>query len=176
MFLPILLFVSVLKFSASTDYKAVEELDLTKYVGKWYQVYEDRFNHLFQGDGTCATAEYTLNNNTVSVLNQQLNRNGKYDSITGSAYYKDGDCCGYLTVILEGTPEAPYWVLGLGPLVDGYYDYSIVSDNKALSLFVLARDVERYYKLYDDNVLNILNDFGFNKKYNTPMIMDQSKC
>ena len=31
--------------TAASDYKAVDELDLTKYVGKWYEVYQDRFNY-----------------------------------------------------------------------------------------------------------------------------------
>ena len=35
------------------DYKAVDELDLTKYMGKWYQVYGDKFNRIFQGNGRC---------------------------------------------------------------------------------------------------------------------------
>jgi lipocalin len=100
----------------------------------------------------------------------------EYDSIAGSAFYKDDNCCGYLTVILEGAPQAPYWVLELGPVVDDLYDYSIVSDDKALSLFVLTRDVERYYKLYDEQVLESLNDFGFTKSINSPVVMNQTDC
>ena len=100
----------------------------------------------------------------------------EYDNIDGYAYYKDDDCCGYLTVKLDGTPEAPYWVLELGPIVDDLYDYSIISDNKALSLFVLTRDVDRFYKLYDTQVLESLNDFGFTRSINTPKTMNQTDC
>ena len=64
------------------------------------------------------------------MLNKQITNN-QYDSITGIAYYDNDDCCGYLTVQLEGTPEAPYWVLEVGPIVNDYYDYAIVSDNFA---------------------------------------------
>ena len=78
--------------------------------------------------------------------------------------------------MLDGTPEAPYWVLELGPVVDDYYDYSIVSDNKGLSLYVLARDVDRFYKLYNDDVLNSLEEFGFTKFYNSPLVMNQTDC
>ena len=159
------------------DYKAVDELNLENYMGKWFQVYQDNFNKLFQGNGRCSTAEYSiLNDNTVSVFNQQINMKNEYDSIDGYAYYKDGDCCGYLTVKLNGTPEAPYWVLELGPIVDGLYDYSIISDDKALSLFVLTRDVDRFYKLYDTQVLQSLQEFGFTKSVNSPKTMNQTDC
>lgn len=169
--------LSIISCSFSKEYVAVDELDLNKYIGTWYQVYQDKFNQLFQGDGTCSTAKYQLTDDgKVSVINSQYNEDGNYDEILGYAYYKDQDCCGYLTVHLDGTPEAPYWVLELGPIVDNYYDYSIVSDNKGYSLYVLARDVERFYKYYDDDVLNSLDEFGFTKKYNKPLIMNQTDC
>ena len=74
-------------------------------------------------------------------MNKQLSNKDEKESITGYAYYSDGDCCGYLTVQLEDLSPAPYWVLELGPVVDDSYDYAIVSDNFAFSLFVLARNV-----------------------------------
>lgn len=169
-------FLIFLSISLATEYKAVEELDLTKYTGKWYEVYQDNFNLLFQNVGKCSTATYHLtDDNKVSVFNQQITNN-EYDTITGFAYYKDNDCCGYLTVQLKGTPEAPYWVLELGPIFDDLYDYSIVSDDKGLSLFVLARDVDRFFKLYNEQVLASLKDLGFSKKYNSPKIMNQTDC
>jgi len=173
----IYLLLCIFYYCCGKEYKAVDNLDLEQYVGKWYQVYQDNFNKLFQGIGRCATAEYNIvDTNNISVYNQQINKKNEYDSISGSAYYKDGDCCGYLSVTLDGAPEAPYWVLELGPVVDGLYDYSIVSDDKALSLFVLTRNVENFYKLYDDDVLLSLKEFGFTKSYNTPFIMNQTDC
>jgi hypothetical protein len=77
---------------------------------------------------------------------------------------------------LDGTSDAPYWVLELGPIINGLYDYSIVSDNMGLSLFVLTRDVDRFYELYDNIVLKSLNEFGFNKAFNTPLVMNQTDC
>lgn len=171
-----ILFALQFFYCFSKEYKAVDELDLTKYDGLWYQVYGDNFNKLFQGNGKCSTAQYKLIDNEVSVLNSQIDENNEVDEITGYAYYKDEDCCGYLTVLLDGTPEAPYWVLELGPIVNEKYDYSIVSDNKALSLYVLTRDVNRFYQSYDTIVLDSLEDFGFNKRYNEPIVMNQTDC
>ena len=132
----------------SNEYKAVDELDLPSYMGKWYEVYQDNFNKLFQGIGKCSTATYKIvDDNMVSVFNKQIDQQNKVDQITGYAYYKDDDYGGYLTVKLKDLPEAPYWVLELGPIVNDLYDYSIVSDDKALSLFVLTRDVDRFIKI-----------------------------
>jgi len=172
-FLPLLcLFIPVLCYAN----KAVSELNLENYIGKWYEVYQDNFNKVFQGNGICSTADYSLmENGKVSVLNSQV-LNGETDSIAGYAYYKEDDCCGYLTVKLNNIPEAPYWVLELGPIVNGLYDYSIVSDDKNLSLFVLTRDVDRFYKLYNDDVLKSLKTLGFTKAYNKPLTMNQTSC
>jgi len=174
----IVVILSLLFFSTSAkEYQAVNELDLNKYIGKWYETYGNNFDKIFQGTSTCSTANYELlDNGKVSVLNKQLDKNNNLDEITGYAYYKDGDGGGYLTVSLKGTPEAPYWVLELGPIYEDYYDYAIVSDDKSLSLFVLTRNVDRFYKLYNEIVLESLKDFGFSKKYNSPQTMNQTDC
>lgn len=77
---------------------------------------------------------------------------------------------------MNGTPEAPYWVIETGPVIDELYDYAIVSDDKRLSLYVLTRNVTRFYSDYDEDVLYSLDTFGFSKKYNSPITMDQSNC
>ena len=171
----IILVILLITFSTlySKEYKAVDELDLNKYVGSWYEVYGDNFDKTFQGNGKCVKAFYKLNDYNVSVLNTQLDKNDNSDSITGFAYYKEGDTGGYLTVQLKDLPEAPYWIIELGPIYNDMYDYAIVSDNAKLSLFVLTRNVSRFYKEYDETVLNSLEDFGFNKLYNKPLEINQ---
>jgi lipocalin len=159
------------------EYKAVDELNIPKYMGRWHQVYGDNFNKVFQGDGRCSTADYILqDDNTVYVLNKQIDPDNSIDKISGTAFYKDDDCCGYLTVKLDDKHDAPYWVLKLGPIVNDLYDYSIVSDDKAISLFVLARNVDRFYKDYNDIVLESLKELDFTKKYNMPVKMNQTEC
>lgn len=159
-------------------YTYVSELNLTQYDGVWFEVYEDLFDETFQKGGRCVTAEYALlENGTVGVLNTEILPNGTESSITGSAYYKEGNEGGELTVDLVGTPApAPYWVIELGPIVDDNYDYAIVSDNLRISLFVLARDVDRFFDRYKDNVLNSVENMGFSRKYNMPILVNQSSC
>jgi lipocalin len=119
----------------ANDYKPVSELDLNLYQGKWYQVYGDNFDKVFEKDGRCIQADYQIiDSNNVSVLNTQLNSKNQVENITGYAYYTDDHTGGELTVQLDGQGEAPYWVIELGPVVDNQYDYSIVSDNFKISL------------------------------------------
>lgn len=163
----------------TSSYTYVDELNLEEYDGTWYEVYKDILDETFQKGGSCVKAEYTLlNNNTrVGVVNTEILPNGTYDSIEGYAFYEEDNEGGELTVYLEGAPTlAPYWVIELGPIFNDKYDYAIVSDDKQITLFVLARDIDRFFKLYDDNVLQSLEDFGFTSKYNKPKKVNQTYC
>ena len=157
------------------SYKPVDTLNLSQYVGLWYEIYGDRFDRAFQGFGTCITAEYTIKNeNNVSVLNREIRKNGTVDTIEGYAFYENNCTGGDLTVYLEGTPStSPYWVLELGPVVNDEYDYAIVSDDNQLSLFVLVRNVTNFFELYNDDVMDTLVEMGFTKKINEPMLIEQ---
>jgi len=147
----------------------VQTLDLEKYQGRWYQIYGNNFDQLFEKYSSCITADYTLvPNGNVSVLNSQYEKYNGIEQIEGYAYYGDNIDPnlhpGELTVHLNGVPhDAPYWVYNLGPESNGLYDWSIVSDPLQLSLFVLARDVDIYYEEYDSEVIEILQSYGFDK-------------
>jgi len=161
----------------NADYSPVSKLDFPMYMGRWYQVYKDKFDDTFQGDGTCAVADYGLTSTNVTVLNSQFDKDGSVDQISGYAYYDDGHSGGQLTVELEGVPRsAPYWVIEVGPIANDYYEYAVVSDNTKISLFVLARNVSRFYDMYDDIVQQNLIDYGFTTKYNKPIPMIQNGC
>ena len=70
--------------------------------------------------------------------------------------------------------DAPYWIVELGPIYEDKYDYAIVSDNLKFTLFVLARDVDRFFKQYDSQVLDSIDNMGFNRTYNSPTRTNQS--
>jgi len=155
----------------------VDNLDLLMYSGRWYQVIKDRFDMSFQGECTCAVADYGLTETNVTVLNSQIDKDGKVDQIAGYAFYKSGNTGGYLTVQLDGVPtSAPYWVLELGPIVNDQYEYSIISDNLNLSLFVITRNVTRYYDTYEENVKKSLMKYGFTGTFTKPIAIPQTDC
>jgi len=158
------------------NYTFVPELNLDQYDGKWFEVYKDLFDETFQKGGSCVTAEYTiLDNGNVSVFNSEILPSGEISTIEGYAFYEDNNTGGELSVILDGAPMAPYWIIDLGPIYENQYDYSIVSDDKQISLFVLARDVYRFFDLYSEDVLITLLEFGFTK-LNKPLIVNQTFC
>jgi lipocalin len=158
-------FLLLVKFVVSID--TVKELDLEKYKGKWYQMYSNRFVQTFEKFGKCVVAEYTIvPNGNVTILNSQKSLLNNLEQITGYAYYKNEINSklnpGELTVHLDGVPyDSPYWIIELGPIVDQYYDWTIISDPLKMSLFILARDVDRFYKNYDSDVLQLVKDYGF---------------
>jgi len=142
----------------------VNELDVKKYLGNWYQIYGAPTNVIFQGYGTCLTAQYgLLGDGSVSVLNSQINSNNDLEQILGYAYYTNTSEPGKLTVHLDGVPvDSPYWVVKLGEVVNEQYQYSIISVPSGISLWVLARDIENFYNKYDEEVKDYLDD---NKDY-----------
>lgn len=141
----------------------VNELNVNSYLGHWFQVYGAPTNTLFQGYGTCITADYgLLDNGYVSVLNSQLNENNEIEKINGYAYYKNTSEPGKLSVHLDGVPtDSPYWVIKLGDIEDNQYQYAIITTPSGVSLWVLARDVNKFNDLYDEEVKQFLDEYNF---------------
>ena len=142
--------------------QTVPELNITKYLGYWYQVYGAPTNVLFQGYGKCITAQYGLEqglDGNITVINSQLNRTNGLEQIRGYAY--SGAEPGKLVVHLDGVPvDSPYWIIKLGDSLE-QYTYSIITVPSGISLWVLARNVEEFYEKYDDEVKEFLTDFRY---------------
>lgn len=151
----------------------VEELNVENYLGHWIQMYGSPTNFIFQGYGTCATADYgLLDNGNISVLNIQLDINKNIETISGYAYYKNLSEPGKLTVYLDGTPsDAPYWVVKLGEIIEKEYQYSIITVPSSISLWVLTRDINRFNELYDEEVKQYLEENNYNY-----VSIKQSEC
>lgn len=146
---------------------SVPEVDIPAYVGRWYNVYYDKFTTLFSSPD-CATAYYSYVPDadvpTISVNNSGT-EDGEPTYILGSAFNDDAPCTpSELVLRLDGVPQdATYHVIGLGPKVHGtgYYAWSMVTDNRGYSLYVLARDVDEFFEKYDDDVKKLLDEFGY---------------
>jgi lipocalin len=141
----------------------VNELKVNSYLGHWIQVYQAPTNPIFQGYGTCLTADYgLLDNGQISVLNAQLNKNKELETIGGYGYYQNVSEPGKLTVHLDGVPvDAPYWVVKLGEVVDDKYQYSIITTPSGISLWVIVRNVDSFNELYSSEVKEYLDENNF---------------
>jgi lipocalin len=164
------LFASVNAFGPET----VSELDVEKYTGRWYQVLGAPTNKIFQGYGTCLTADYgVLSNGSVSVVNSQIDKSGNLEQIEGYAYYKNLSEPGQLTVYLQGTPfDGPYWVAKLGEVKADQYQYSIITVPSKISLWVIARNVKEFYDEYAKTVTDYLDA----QKYHYETIVQDDSC
>lgn len=155
----------------------VDELDVNSYVGRWYQMYADKLVlSTIEPDAYCVTADYALKGDgTISVHNYQTTGSPSegVSVIDGYAYVPNSEEPGQLKVHFDSvssSTDAPYWVLGLGPLNgDNMYDWAIVSDPFKAYLFVLARDVGTFNSKYDQEVTAMLKDLGFTKSFNKPI-------
>lgn len=159
----------------------VSELNVTQYYGRWYQAYSDFATvATFENNSYCVTADYAAYPNaTISVENRERNDNvtGPERRILGWADVPDATQPGKLQVHLQTTFfGAPYWVYRLGPVVDDQYDYSVVSDNLLLTLFVLTRNLTRFFAEYDTQVRAFLNVSGFTEFWNIPILTKQDGC
>lgn len=165
-----------------TDVPTVPSLNVTQYLGTWYQMYTDPFNSVFEPNPFCATAQYGLYpNGTVSVRN--IDRSGSYDGprteVEGYAYQDDAAAFpGRLSVVFPFNPlPAPYWIIKLGPVIEGQYQYAVVSDDFKISLFVLARNTERFQKDYNAEVFSFLEDMGYDNFLDNATVLPQGpKC
>jgi len=161
---------------SSVSIETVEKVEVDKYLGDWYQVYGSPTNIIFQGYGKCITANYGLRSDdgNISVLNSQLNAKNELEQISGYAYYTNVSEPGKLTVHLDGTPvDAPYWIVSLGEVKYGKYQYSIVTSPSGISLWVLARNVKVFMQNYAEEVVAYLDEHGY--KY-VEIEQDALKC
>lgn len=167
----------------------VSSVNLTSYLGRWYQVYSSFVaNRTFEKDGYCITADYTAVSDTLfNLTNAQAigSPSGSIDTISGQSELKDPSQLGKWVITLENGPKifdrniyGFYWIIELGPLnANGLYSYSVVSSPFGITLFVLARDVTEFRTTYEQDVLARLDQRGFKTPFNRPLpTYQESDC
>jgi apolipoprotein D and lipocalin family protein len=125
----------------------ISSLDLKRYEGQWYEL--AKFPNRFQSMCVRATsAQYSINNEGVSVLNQCVNDKGLVVQVLGQARPVGVVQAGQLQPAKLEVAFAPswlrwlpvvwgnYWVVALDP----DYQWSLVSEPKREFAWVLARN------------------------------------
>ena len=148
------------------------------YTGVWYQTYADKaVLATFERNAYCVYANYSIaNSKTINVYNYERvgSPDGPVQDISGYAVVTDEP--GQLVVHFPHTKPSPYWVIKIGPIKDLQYQYSIVSDPYMVGLYVLARNIDEYYELYNDEVMEFLNESGYTNFYNKPLKVIHDGC
>lgn len=116
--------------------RPVEQFDLQKYLGKWYEI--ARLDHSFERGLTQVTAEYSLREDGgVRVLNRGYStREGRWREAEGKAFFADRPDQGFLKVSFFGPFYGSYVVFALD---QADYQYALVSGPNTSYLWILAR-------------------------------------
>ena len=114
----------------------VEEFDLNRYLGKWYEI--ARLDHSFEEGLDNVTAVYSLRDDGgVNVVNRGfLSKDDVYQEAQGRAYFVNDSDEGYLKVSFFRPFYASYVIFELDQ--DGY-QYAFVSGPDTSFLWLLSR-------------------------------------
>ena len=162
--------------------KPVGNVDLNAYSGIWQQVMTSRSTGL-NGTGidfSSVEAIYTPKKSDKSIIlvtNRGYNGDFEYVEIKGESYAVDPLNPSIRKVKFYELPrftEGDYWIVKLGPIINNKYDYAVVVgpnffDNK-FSLYVLARNRDKFFKQYFKETNKFLKQNGFTKWWNKPVI------
>jgi len=111
---------------ACPDVKAQETLNVTQYLGTWYEIY--KFSNIFEA-GKCNRAVYTLKDDGhINVENRDI-QNGQVSTATGDGYIPDMSEPAKLKVrFYPGTPAANYWVVNTD-----YHQFTLIYSCSAVA-------------------------------------------
>jgi apolipoprotein D and lipocalin family protein len=116
--------------------EVVPSVDLSRYLGKWYEI--AKYPNRFQRGCIGATAEYDLSadGKRVDVVNRCREADsGKEKSIRGKARVVDPATNAKLSVTFFWPFSGDYWILAVGP----EYEYAVVGTPDREYLWFLAR-------------------------------------
>jgi lipocalin len=136
----------------------VAELNVTSYLGRWFQVYASAsVQWTFEVGGKCVTADYGKvagRSDVVSVLNTVRLLGSLPIKVHGYAIANPKQA-GELDVVLGPTADPSkarnftstnYLVFGLGPVREGLYDYALVSDPEQRTLVRTSESNPRLHR------------------------------
>ncbi|HON53915.1 MAG TPA: lipocalin family protein [Bacteroidales bacterium] len=128
------------------DNSVVSLLDITKYVGTWYEI--ARYDHTFERGLVGVTATYTLlEDGFIQVVNKGFKDSltGKEKVARGKAYIPNIETPSKLKVSFFLFFYSDYYVLEL----DKQYQWAVVGSKSDAYLWILYREPHMNSELYD---------------------------
>lgn len=125
---------------ADDPLKTVDELELGRYLGGWYEI--ARYQHGFEKNLVGAKAEYSLRDDgRIQVVNSGFKNtlDGRYTSVKAVAWRPDETVAGALKVKFFNLFTSDYLVFGLD---QENYQWALVGDNNRKYLWFLSRTPE----------------------------------
>jgi apolipoprotein D and lipocalin family protein len=118
------------------DLKAVNNFDLNRYLGTWYEI--ARLDHRFERGLNNISADYTMNtNNSIKVINKGWNvTDQKWEQAEGKAYFVEQPDIGRLKVSFFGPFYGGYNIIDLDKK---NYSYAMVTGPDKSYFWILSR-------------------------------------
>lgn len=119
------------------DFSTVDQLDLNRYMGTWYEI--ARFDHRFERNLVGVTATYELTpDGKITVINAGYKNSfdGKFKTAKGKAKQPNPEEPGKLKVSFFLFFYADYFVLEL----DENYEWALVGSSSDKYLWILSRN------------------------------------
>ena len=140
------------------DNSVVKELDLQKYLGKWYEI--ARYDHRFERGMVGVTANYTLRpDGKIKVVNSGYENtlDGEYSEAIGKAKIPDPENePAKLKVSFFWIFYGDYYVLEL----DEDYQWAVIGSSSDKYLWILSRTPQMAPAVYND-LLKRIADRGY---------------
>jgi len=161
-YIKILLTIFFVTFSckgqnAMIDKTVVEELDINRYLGKWYEI--ARYDHRFERGLVGVTATYSFRKDgKIKVVNSGFKEtlDGKKSDATGKAKIPDPNISSKLKVSFFWFFYGDYFVLEL----EENYQWAVIGSSSDKYLWILSRTPQMDENVYND-LLNNLTDRGY---------------
>lgn len=148
-------FTACSKQKIKMDKTVVQQLDLERYLGTWYEI--ARFDHRFERGLLGVKAHYSMRSDgKIMVLNSgyKYSLDGKYTEALGKAKIPDPENNpGKLKVSFFWIFYADYFVLEL----DSNYQWAIIGSSSDKYLWILSRTPQISEALYADLLQKIEN-------------------
>jgi lipocalin len=139
------------KTPKSQSMKTVENVDINRYLGTWYEI--ARYPHKFERKLQGVTATYSMREDgKIDVLNQGYKNglNGKLKKAKGKARIPNAAITGHLEVSFFLNFYADYYILELDTI---NYQYALIGSSTPNYLWILSRtpqmDEHTYQMLID---------------------------
>jgi apolipoprotein D and lipocalin family protein len=135
----------------------VSDFDVTRYVGKWYEI--ARLDHSFERNMSNVSATYTqLDKGYIQVLNRGYNfKTGKWKQVIGKAHFIENSSIGSLKVSFFGPFYGGYHVIELDKI---NYSYSMVAGPNRSYLWILSRSASMDEVIYT-RLVGTAKEWGF---------------
>ena len=150
----------------SAELQVVDSVDLSRYLGKWYEIAS--FPAWFQRGCTASTAEYALlTDGKIRIINRchKGRPDGPLKESVGKAEVSDNQTNAKLKVWFFWPFKGNYWIIDL----DDDYRWAVVGEPKRKYLWILSRTPTMNQTLYQ-NILSRLPSKGYDPSKLNPTL------